>query len=305
MPDFILHHYPMSPFSQKVRSMLGHAGLSWQSVIVREFPPRPHLAALAGGYRKVPVAQIGADVFCDSHLIAEEIAALGGKPELIAGNGSEAEQAWIQRVDYDLFFPCVFASGNRTLRRKAWDSMSVPDLLRFAWDRLNLGRTSKMPIGRLTDAAAVVKAHAADLEQRLTQDFLFGDAPVHADFSTYHGLWMIHFLAESSMLRRYPRLVAWLERMHALDEGHAADMSIAGSLAVARQASPREIAEEHRRDAFIGRTVSIAPDDYGQTPTRGVLVGATPTRWILAREHKDVGTVHVHFPRKGYVLTPL
>lgn len=302
MPDFILHHYPMSPFSQKVRSMLGHAGLDWHSVTVREFPPRPHLAALAGGYRKVPVAQIGADVFCDSHLIAEEIAALAGRPELVVGNGSEAAQAWVQRVDYDLFFPCVFASGNRTLRRKAWESMSVPDLLRFAWDRLNMGRTSQMPIGRLTDARAVVKAHAADLEQRLTQDFLFGNSPQHADFSTYHGLWMIHFLAESSMFKPYPRLLAWLDRMQALGEGRAVEMSIAESLALAKRSQPRTVAEEFRREASIGRQVSIAPDDYGLTPTLGVLVGATPTRWILAREHRDVGTVHVHFPRKGYVL---
>ena len=82
MQEFILYHYAMSPFSEKVRAMLGYAGLSWQSVIVREMPPRPMLSALAGGYRKVPVAQSGADVFCDSRAIADEIARLSGKPEL-------------------------------------------------------------------------------------------------------------------------------------------------------------------------------------------------------------------------------
>jgi len=82
MTDLILHHYPMSPFSQKTRSMLGYANLPWQSVITREMLPRPHLQTLAGGYRKIPVAQIGADIFCDSHSIASEIARLSDKPEL-------------------------------------------------------------------------------------------------------------------------------------------------------------------------------------------------------------------------------
>ena len=62
MSTLILHNYPMSPFSEKTRAMLGVAGLSWRSAPTREMPPRPVLAALAGGYRKVPLAQIGADL---------------------------------------------------------------------------------------------------------------------------------------------------------------------------------------------------------------------------------------------------
>ncbi|MDP2228926.1 MAG: glutathione S-transferase family protein [Moraxellaceae bacterium] len=302
MTDLILHNYPMSPFSQKMRSMLGYAGLSWQSVTVREFPPRPHLEALAGGYRKIPVAQDGADVFCDSHLIAEEIAARANRPELVLANISPEAQAWVQRVDYELFFPCVFAAGNSTLRRKARESMSVTDLLRFVWDRLNVGRTATTRITGLRDARTIVKAHAADIEARLTQDFLFGATPTHADFATYHGLWMIHVLAESSLLKPYPRLVAWIGRMQAFGDGVSRPLSIADSLALARASTPRAIADNEREDARIGQRVRAAPDDYAQTPTAGVLVGATPTRWIVAREQADVGTVHVHFPRKGFVL---
>ena len=89
MSAIILHHYPMSPFSEKMRAMLGYAGLSWQSVIHKEMPPRPQLARLAGGYRKIPVAQIGADIFCDTRIISTEIAALAGKPELALENCSQ------------------------------------------------------------------------------------------------------------------------------------------------------------------------------------------------------------------------
>lgn len=305
MSDFILHHYPMSPFSQKVRSMLGHAGLSWHSVIHQEMPPRPTLAALAGGYRKIPVAQAGADVFCDSRIIAEEIAARAGLPELVVENGSVDAQAWVARVDQDLFFAFVLAAGNRTLRRKAWESMSFPDLLRFAWDRLNLGRTSVTRIVSPWQARPTVLEHVANLEERLTQDFLFGETPQHADFSTYHGLWMIHFLAESRLLRAYPRTVAWLERMQALGEGTPLPLSEERALAIARQSEPRDIAPEYRADALIGKPVSIAPADYGLVPTTGLLVGATLTRWIVARDDARVGRVHVHFPRRAYTLTPV
>ncbi|MCC2636816.1 MAG: glutathione S-transferase family protein [Moraxellaceae bacterium] len=304
MPDLILHHYPMSPFSQKMRSMFGYAGLPWQSVTVREFPPRPHLAALAGGYRKVPVAQDGADVFCDSRIIAEEIAARAGKPELALGNCSPEAQAWVAKVDLDEFFACVLAAGNRTLRRKARESMSLPGLLRFAWDRIKLGRTATTRIVGLRAARPAALAHAARVEAALTQDFLFGATPNHADFSTYHSLWMIRDQAESRMLKDLPRLNAWMDRMQALGDGRPATLTIDAALAIARQATPRAIPAEHRSDPLVGRTVTIAPSDYAQVPSAGVLAGATPTRWILAREDAQVGTVHVHFPREGYTLQP-
>jgi len=36
MSELILHHYTLSPFSEKARAMLGYAGLQWQSVTVAE-----------------------------------------------------------------------------------------------------------------------------------------------------------------------------------------------------------------------------------------------------------------------------
>ena len=39
MHDLILHHYPSSPFSEKVRLMLGHKGLAWKSVHIPRTPP--------------------------------------------------------------------------------------------------------------------------------------------------------------------------------------------------------------------------------------------------------------------------
>lgn len=303
MNEFILHHYPMSPFSQKVRGMLGYAGLPWRSVIVREFPPRPALAALAGGYRRIPVAQSGADVFCDSRIIAEEIAQRGNKPELVLASLPEEQQRWVGHVDVKVFFACVLAGGNSKLRRKAMASMSTLDFARFLWDRIKVGRTAQVPIAGLREARPMVLAHVAELESRLTKDFLFGDTPTHADFSAWHSLWFIRDLAESSMLKGYPRTLAWMDRMTAFGEGRPEPMSSEQALAAARATAPRTLTDAERRgDPLIGRRVAIAPDDYWQDPVTGTLVGATASRLILAREHPDTGLVHVHFPRERFTV---
>src|SRR5262245_44870368 len=69
MTDIILHHYETSPYSEKVRLGLGLKGLAWGSVEIPVIMPKPDLTALTGGYRKTPVLQIGADIYCDSQLI--------------------------------------------------------------------------------------------------------------------------------------------------------------------------------------------------------------------------------------------
>jgi len=73
MPQLILHHYPTSPFAEKVRLIFGIKGLPWSSVMIPTIMPKPDLTALTGGYRKTPVLQIGADIYCDTALIADVI----------------------------------------------------------------------------------------------------------------------------------------------------------------------------------------------------------------------------------------
>lgn len=303
MPDLILHHYPMSPFSQKIRSMLGYAGVPWQSSLTKEVPPRPVLAALAGGYRKVPIAQIGADVFCDSRIIAAEIAELSNKPELALDNCSKEARDWVHKADLDVFFACVLAGGSKKLNRKVLKSMSLIDIARFLFDRINMGRKASIKITSPKQARPKVMAYLAELEKIITDDFLFGAAPCHADFSTYHGLWFIRDLGERRMINDFPKTIAWMDRMKAFGNGTSTEITPQQSIIMARKATPRAIAEEHTQDPRIGKRVTIAPNDYAQEPSQGVLVGATPNRWIIARENKDVGLVNVHFPKQGYVLS--
>ena len=89
MPNIYLHHYAASPFSEKVRALLGYLDLEWHSVETTIIMPRPLLMPLSGGYRRIPVAQIGADVYCDTKMCARALERRHPEPSLFPG-GDEA-----------------------------------------------------------------------------------------------------------------------------------------------------------------------------------------------------------------------
>src|SRR5512143_1274399 len=82
MAELIVHHYPLSFFAEKIRRILAYKRLSWRSVEQPMMMPKPDLTALTGGYRRVPVLQIGADVYCDTAAIARRIEALFPEPRV-------------------------------------------------------------------------------------------------------------------------------------------------------------------------------------------------------------------------------
>ena len=304
MPELILHHYAMSPFSEKIRAMLGYTGLEWASVTVREMPPRPSLEALAGGYRKIPVAQIGADVFCDTRTISREIARLSGKAELALENNPEAVQQFVKDADSRIFLACIMSAGAAGLLYKLYRNTSLLDTFRFLSDRIAMGRKARVkPVGR-GEAKRIVKAHVERLENMLeTQPFLFGDSPGIADFSAYHGLWYVCELAGNPVARPFPRVSAWLTRMGAFGHGQPSVMSAEEALDLASASTPRPL--EDGRDEMLGENVSIAPDDYGREPVVGKLVGSDGNEWVIERESEKTGVVHVHLPREGVSIRRL
>ena len=72
----ILYNYDFSNYSEKIRLLLGYKGVSWKSVEVPSYGHKPGFTHLTGGYRRAPVLQIGADVYCDTRLIAEVLESL-------------------------------------------------------------------------------------------------------------------------------------------------------------------------------------------------------------------------------------
>lgn len=300
MTDLILHHYDLSPFSKKIRALLGYADLSWQSVTVREFPPRPELDRLTGGYRKIPVAQIGADIFCDTRTISSEIAVLAGKPELALENCDREVRDFVARTDLEVFLACVLSANGRNLLRRMRRDHSWLHVGRLLFDRVNMARKAKVKAAGPREAGKVLDEHLQHLESMLERDFLFGDKPNIADFAAYHGLWFIRDASDSSRLAGYPEVNAWMDRIAAFGHGRPSEIGAAESLEQARHNQPRALPAS--KNTSSGKSITIVPSDYGRHGVTGQLVASTDERWILARREEECGTLHVHFPRQGFVL---
>jgi hypothetical protein len=150
-----------------------------------------------------------------------------------------------------------------------------------------------------------MKAYLDELEQRLVgRDFLTGTAPTIADFAAFHPLWLHVASRRRPLDARYAHLVQWYARMEALGHGIREEVEPERAFEAARAGKPRPLPEATAdADPRIGRRVSIAPSDYGTVPVTGTLVAATPSRYVVARETDRFGTVHVHFPQRGFSLT--
>src|SRR6185436_2469208 len=107
MSEFVLHHYGTSPFSEKVRLVLGMKRLSWRSVTVPRIMPKPDVVALTGGYRRTPFLQIGADIWCDTALMARVIDTLAPKPALYPHAAGELQHLVAQWADSTLFWTAI------------------------------------------------------------------------------------------------------------------------------------------------------------------------------------------------------
>lgn len=298
----ILHHYDLSPFSEKIRVMLGYTGLDWLSVKTSEMPPRPGLAPLAGGYRRIPVAQSGSDVFCDTRTITAEIARRSGRAELALEGCGQPVRDFVRDVDLTIFLACVMSTIGPGFNRKAAGGLSLWKTLRLIWDRLLMAAGARTRGVSPKNARRHVRTHLERLEQMLEQDFLFGDRPNIGDFAAYHGLWFVRKLTCRHELEAFPRVTAWMDRIAAFGHGNPREIRPEEALEIARESEP-ETVDAGNDDPNVGKEVSICPDDYGRIPVTGELVSQTDSGWIVRRETPETGVVHVHFPRQGFVMS--
>ncbi len=307
MADIILHHYPTSPFSEKIRLVLGYKQLAWKSVIIPAILPKPDVLALTGGYRKTPFLQIGSDIYCDSALICDVLEHVQPTPALFPESHKGAARVLAQWADTTLFW----AAMAYTLQPQGLASMfdgAPPDAAKaFAADRgaMSAGMNRLRP----ADATAAYKSYLRRIANMLDgQDFLMGSAPCVADFAVYHPLWFsrVRVPVMAGILDATPAVLAWMDRMAALGHGQVQKLSATEAIAICAAstgpAAPIDTVFQDEHGIPLGSQVSVAAEIFGQEPTVGELVAATRTRYTLQRMDERAGTVHVHFPRIGYVL---
>ncbi|WP_263145122.1 glutathione S-transferase family protein [Pseudomonas sp. RIT-PI-AD] len=308
MHELILHHYPTSPFAEKARLLLGFKQLSWRSVTIPAMMPKPDLVALTGGYRKTPVLQVGADVYCDTALIARRLEAEKATPSLFPRDRAFAVASFAQWVDSTIFqyaVSLVFQPESAALRFARLPPAAVEA---FIADRAALfsgGSATRLPaeVARRDWPTLMTR-----LERQLAQgagDFLFGE-PSIADFSLAHCLWFLKGTPVTApLVDDYPAVAAWLGRVLGFGHGAPSELGAAEALEIAHAAQPAALPDEPGREpegVRIGQRVAIAATDYGVDPVEGELLYAGHEDLILRREDPRAGVVHVHFPVLGFRL---
>ena len=305
MSDIILHHYPTSPFSEKVRLVLGYKKLAWKSVIVPAIMPKPYVQALTGGYRKTPFLQIGSDVYCDSALMCDVLEHLQPAPTLYPASHKGLARVLAQWADTTLFWA---AMAYNLQPKGAMTMFTSPEMAKaFGADRGAM--TAGMNRLRPGDATAAYKSYLRRIANMLDgQDFLMGNTPCVADFSAYHPLWFsrVRVPVMADILDATPQVLQWMDRMAAIGQGSPEKMNATEAIAVCSASAG---ATAHNDETFqdehgipLGTQVTIAAESFGPEATEGELVAATRTRYTLKRVDERAGVVHVHFPRIGYVL---
>ena len=301
--QIILHHYASSPFSEKVRVALGIKQLAWRAVEQPVIMPKPDLVPLTGGYRKIPVMQIGADIYCDTQIILRELERRYPTPSIFpVKNGlAYAIGFWSDRLFFMPSVGIVFGEIGHM----------VPE--EFKKDREKLSGTAFS-----TEAMAAAapfardqwRAHADYVAETLEdgRDFMGGAKPGAADIHAYMNFWWLNAAAPQAadkLLAEFPKIVDWIARIAAIGHGKPSPMGPKEALAIAKAAEPaaqRATDPHDPRGLKAGDKVTVSADDYGRDPIAGEVIFSDAHEIAILRNDPQAGNIAVHFPRAGFVV---
>jgi glutathione S-transferase len=307
--ELILYHYLPSPFAEKVRMAMGLKKLHWRSVIVDRIPPRPYLDALTGGYRRVPVLQVGADVYCDTHLILRTLDRL--RPDSAALFSNSATQPlcwWWDKIMFPTLIKLrIGLLGDKLPKDWIEDRQKFAPQISFKQE----DNEKDIPLN-----VQRIKAHLAWLTNMLDdgREFLLGDAsPSALDITAYYLFWSIKNSLANETKDLLPelaqlRLVSWFERIAALGHGTSKDMTSEEAFDVAKQAEPIEpkyIDNRSKSEWHVGQRLQVTPDDMGRVMVEGTFIAADDYEIVLRLSDEKTGNINVHFPRAGFDVIPV
>jgi len=308
MTSLILHHYPQSPVAHKVRMALGIAGASWQSVEIPRLPPKPFLVPLTAGYRRTPVLQIGADIYCDSQNIALAIDQSNPPhslfPDYTYGMAMMISN-WAETTLFDLSVRLVLTHA---LGKVPEDFIRDRGSLYFEpnWTEASLRAALPSVMHELRASLGFVEAHLAATDGT----YLNGQKPCYGDAALGYICWFLRgrWDGGGTLLANYPALSALEAALDRLGDGQPQDMDAEAALAIATAAMPQSPIGiiDGASSLAIGQTVMIRPKGETADPdVVGTLRYCDGMRISIDHRHEQVGHVAVHFPVVGYVMTPI
>ncbi|HEY2775989.1 MAG TPA: glutathione S-transferase family protein [Candidatus Binatia bacterium] len=297
MSDLILHHYWESPYAEKIRRIFGFKKLAWRSVIIPIIMPKPDLLALTGGYRKTPVLQIGADVYCDTDLIARVLDTIAPDPPLFPDD-CYGQCYMLGPWQQEFFWLCVRSAG-------AAAPLFPPGFLE---DRATMRDN---PITR-DQAIADVPVHREQLRAKLDfldtqlrgRRFVLGDRISLADFEMFHPANLLAKIAQvSPLLDPFPNIGRWLARIDELGYGDVSEMTGGEAVEAARAAAPvpgGTVDADEPNALRLGDRVEVVHESFGRDPVAGDVVSSSVHEIAIHRRDERTGDVVVHFPREHY-----
>jgi glutathione S-transferase len=306
MSDIILHHYPESPFAEKIRAILGFKRLRYQSVRVPMMLPKPDVIALTGGYRRTPILQIGSDIYCDTALIADVLERIRPEPTLYPEAHVASARMLAAWADQHWFAAGVAFAMQPEGFVSMFERYSAEHRAAFIEDRKAFRKGA--PRMALHAATAVLSRHLGQLERQFSdgRPYLLGPDATIADFSLFHPLWFIQrATAVAGFLAAWPGVAQWMDRIAAIGHGTPTSLGSAEAIEIARKGAAAALRTETNQapgPCPVGARVTIAPVDYGIDPVAGELVAEYTDEWIIGRSDPRAGAVHVHFPRAGYQM---
>jgi glutathione S-transferase len=304
MPDILFHHYLNSPFSEKIRLILGYKKLAWKSVRIPAIMPKPYLTALTGGYRRTPVLQIGADIYCDTALIADVLERIAPSPSLYPLPVAGLSRTLAQWADSTLFWTVIGYVFQPVAIPYLLGPLSPEQMKAFASDRAAM--RSNAPRMAAQDAEGYLREYLRRLDAMLAGDrpYLLGEHASIADFSVYHCLWFVRLAQPlAGILDLTPQLANWLLRMEQIGHHTSEKMRAEQALEIAHAsvaADAGHLAWVDTHGAARGDRVAITPTDYALDPVEGELVISTDTEFGVRRTDLQAGALVVHFPRLGF-----
>ncbi|MBT5265442.1 MAG: glutathione S-transferase family protein [Rhodospirillaceae bacterium] len=302
--QIILHHYPQSPVTEKVRVVLGMKSLSWKSVEIPRLPPKPNLMPLTGGYRLTPVMQIGADIYCDTKCIIRELERRHPDPTLFPGGAYGMAWGVGQWTDGPLFTDVITVALVEMAPNMPPEFLADRGPLYFGPDFSLEDIKSKY-----TDALVNIRAQFGWFDERLKQrDFMLGAEPGLPDALAYYLVWFLRDrMADGDrFLSQFESLIGWEQRVKAIGHGTPEEFSDLDALAIAKAAEPETPEQRDPGDPSgldVGMAVTIAPASGGPRVV-GTVRSLSPDQIAILRTDTQVGQVCVHFPRMGYRVTP-
>jgi len=309
--DIILHHYDFSNYSEKVRLVLGLKGLAWRSVEIPSTLPKPDYLPLTGGYRRAPALQIGADVFCDTLRIIDELERYFPEPSIYPGPDAAAQRGFIAGLTRWTDAVLTRNTINYTSCLHADAERFTPQ---FLADRAAL--LGKPEPGLAHRQAAAAK-NLVQLRPQFSwicdmlsdgRSYMLGETMSLADCVVYHPLWVMDQLASERVGIIPDQIRSWMDRIAARGHGTLTPMTASEALDVAAASEPKSplASEMLEGDPQLGDTVSITPADYGRAnPSIGTLVSIDTKDMALQHSNERTGLVTVHFPRFGYSVKPV